>query len=104
MIKSREGSLKFFLFPGRKSIYLVKNGKRGLNIFREVGGGNDDFLERRKVFRRGAYWFFIIIFTLFLNNFFVWDARLVVPVMVGEIQKDSMGSFNLLDLMREGFL
>lgn len=53
--KSRERGLKFFLFPGRKSIYQVKNGKRGLNIFREVGGGNDGFLEGRKVFRRGAY-------------------------------------------------
>lgn len=32
-VKSRYESLKFFLLPGRQSIYQVKNGKSSLKIF-----------------------------------------------------------------------
>lgn len=71
-VKSRYESLKFFLLPGRQSIYQVKSEKSGLNIFRQVSDEDDSFLARREVFRRGAYWFYFIIFILLLNNFFVW--------------------------------
>lgn len=76
MVKNREGSLKFFLFSGRKSIYQVKNGKRSLNIFREVGGRNSGFPGGREAFLAGSISVLFNYIHPFLNNFFVWNARL----------------------------
>ena len=42
-VKSRQGSLIFFLLLGRQSIYQVKNEKSGLNIFRPVSDEDDGF-------------------------------------------------------------
>ncbi len=93
-VKSRQGSLIFFLMSERWSIYQVKNGKSSLKIFWLCIKKVTIFQGIEEIFDREHFNPFII-FILLLNNFFVWDARMERDGDWREMLKAGMRNFEL---------